>query len=65
MNGRCVSRIDQPSNPAAFELLEPENELRLADFSRDPPAPCPARQDKPDLKIVGAQRTQGAGRQNQ
>src|SRR5207253_6252465 len=56
MNGRSVSRIDQPEQSAAFELLEPKGELRLADFGCDPPAPCPARKDKPDLKIVGSQR---------
>jgi hypothetical protein len=59
MNGRCISRIDQPEQSAAFELLEPENQLRLADFGCDPPAPCPARKDKPDFKIVGSQRATG------
>jgi len=33
--------------------------LRLADFRCNPPAPCPARKDKPDLKIVGSQRATG------
>src|SRR5258705_2530186 len=56
MNGRCVSRIDQPEQSAAVESIEPKGELRLADFGCDPPAPCPARKDKPDLKIVGSQR---------
>ena len=56
MNGRCISRIDQPEQSAAFDLLEPKGELRLADFGCDPPAPCLARKDKPDLKIVGPQR---------
>src|SRR5829696_419099 len=56
VNGRCISRIDQPEQSAAFELREPQGELRLADLGCDPPAPGPARQDKPDLKIVGLQR---------
>jgi hypothetical protein len=56
VNGRCISRIDQPEQSAAFELPEPEGELRLADFGCDPLAPYPARKDKPDLKIAGSQR---------
>ncbi len=48
-----------PSNRPHLSLLEPKNQLRLADSGCDPPAPCPARQDKPDLKIGGAQRATG------
>ena len=61
MNGRRISRIDQPEQSAAFELLEPENQLRLANFGLAIPLPHARRaRTNPISKSSAPSAPQGA-----